>query len=81
MTQKPLIPRARATRDVYQIVEYYEAEAGAAVADRFAIALAEAYRHLSSYPGSGSPLLGEQLRRAGLRTWPLAGFPHLVFLF
>ena len=81
MTDKPLQPRASATRDAYRIVEYYEEEAGGPVADRFAAALEAAYRRLRRNPAIGSPLIGEACKRPGLRTWPVTGFPYLVCYF
>lgn len=72
---------AQPTRDAYQIVEYYEEEAGLAVADRFATALDAASKRLRANPAIGSPLIGETCKRPGLRTWPVAGFPYLVCYF
>jgi toxin ParE1/3/4 len=72
---------AQATRDAYQIVEYYEEEAGTAIGDRFTVALDAAYRRLRANPSIGSPLIGESCKRSGLRSWPVVGFPYLICYF
>ena len=81
MTGKPLRPRTSATRDAYRIVEYYEEEAGVAVADRFTAALDAAYKRLRANAAIGSPLIGESCKRSGLRSWPVKGFPYLICYF
>lgn len=81
MTTKLVRPRASATRDAYQIVEYYEEGAGTTVADRFTVALDAAYKHLRANPSIGSPLIGESCKRPGLRAWPVRGFPYLICYF
>lgn len=81
MINKPVRPRSSATGDAYQIVNHYEAEAGIAVADRFASALESGYRRLEATPAIGSPRAGERYNRPGLRTWPVKGFPYLICYF
>lgn len=79
MSVKPVVPRARARRDVEAAVEAYLNEAGEAVALGFVAALERAYRHLARHPGSGSGRYAHELDLPGLRVWPLRLYPYLVF--
>ena len=81
MTIKPVRPRAIATADFDDITDFYVAEAGIAVAQRFGAALTAAFDRLEANPAIGSPLIGEACKRPGLRTWPVTGFPYLVCYF
>lgn len=79
MIGKPIVPREQANRDVEDAVDHYLKEAGNRVALGFIDALERAYNHISRHPGSGSARYSVELSLAGLRAWPLRGFPHIVF--
>lgn len=79
MTGKPVVLRQRAQRDVDEAVEHYLAEAPAAIASAFIDALEDAFRHVGEHPASGSPRYAAELNLPGLRSWIVAGFPHLIF--
>lgn len=81
MTGKQVLSRVTATADFDRITDFYVDEAGAGVASRFGLALAEAYDRLSAHPAAGSPIAAQRYRRPGLRTWPVKGFPYLVCYF
>ena len=78
---RPVRPRAAATADFDEITDFYLAEAGVAVAQRFGLALAATYDRLEGNSAIGSPLIGESCALPGLRSWPVTGFPYLVCYF
>ena len=78
---KQVRPRPAATADFDAITDFYLAEAGVTVAQRFGSALTAAYDRLSGNPAIGSPLIGEACAHPGLRSWPVSGFPYLVCYF
>ena len=75
---KPVVPRELANRDVEEALEDYLSEAGARVALSVVDALERAYRHIGRHAASGSSHYAVELRLAGLRAWPLRGFPYVV---
>ena len=79
MTAKPVIPRAKARKDIDLAVEYYAGEADVDVAFSFIDALEEAYTFIGQMPAAGSPRWSHELNLPGLRTMRLKGFPWLVF--
>ncbi|WP_129662929.1 type II toxin-antitoxin system RelE/ParE family toxin [Phytoactinopolyspora endophytica] len=79
MSPKPVIPREQADRDVDDAVTYYVKEHAQQAALDLVDALQDAYAHVGRRPGMGSPLYSHELDIPGLRTWPLARFPYLVF--
>ena len=79
MTAKPIVPRELANGDVEEAIAYYLREASNKAALGFVDALETAYRHISRHPTSGSSRHAVELNLAGLRSWPLRRFPHLVF--
>lgn len=79
MTEKPVIPRAKARKDVDLAVEYYAGEASVDVAVSFVDALEEAYTFIGQMPAAGSPRWSHELNLPGLRTIRLKGFPWLIF--
>lgn len=79
MKFKRLVPRRQASQDVDDAVDYYLREAGIDVALGFVDSLEIAYRHLSRYPQTGSPRYAHELDLPGLRTWPVRGYPYLIF--
>ena len=72
---KPCLLRPRARQDRRDEVRYYRDEAGPRVASKLVDALQRALEQLGHNPGIGSPVLGQALGIAGLRTWLIDGFP------
>ena len=60
------------------IAHYLEA-GGSQVVLGFIDALQEAFEHIADNPRPGSPRHGHEVNLPGLRSWPLRGYPHLVF--
>ena len=79
MSAKPVVPRERALQDVDAALEYYLSQADARVALGFIRALEDAFRHIARHPATGSPRFAHELNLPGLRSWPLARYPQLVF--
>lgn len=78
---KPVRPRQPATADFDDATDFYTDTGGPSVAERFGAALTAAYDRLEINPAIGSPIIGEALRRPGLRTWPVSRFPYLILYF
>jgi toxin ParE1/3/4 len=76
---KPVIPRPRATEDAEEAVRHYIDADAAQAALGFIAALEQAYARLAVHPAIGSPRYAHELGLPGLRCWPLARFPYLVF--
>ena len=79
MKRKPIVPREQANCDVDAALAYYLSEAGEAVALGFIDALEKAYTHIGRHPATGSLRYAHELNLPGLRAWPLAHHPYLVF--
>lgn len=79
MSAKPVIPRQRALEDVDAAIDFYANEAGAYVALGFVDALESAYHFVAENASAGSPRWAYELGLPGLRSWPLKGYPWLVF--
>lgn len=79
MKSKPLVPRERALQDIGEAVDYYAADAGAEIAERFVEALESVLRAIASQPAAGSPRYAHELGMRGLRCRRLGRFPYLVF--
>lgn len=79
MSRKPVIPRGMARRDMREATIHYARTAGEAVAAGFVAALRSTLAAIADQPGAGSPRFGLMLHRPGLRSWPLARYPYLVF--
>ena len=79
MSDKPVVLRERAQRDIDEAVEHYLAEAGEAIALDFIDALEDARRRISEQPEGGSPRYAHELDIPGLRVRPIGKFPYLVF--
>lgn len=75
----PVVLRARARADIEEAVDGYRDQADAATAVRFVDALENALRKIGRHPAMGSPRYGLTLDLPGLRSWPLAAFPHIIF--
>ena len=79
MTAKPVVPRELANRDIDEAIANYLGEGAEQAALRFIEALERAYANIGRHPASGSPHYAHALNLPGLRFWPLARYPHLVF--
>lgn len=79
MSTKVVVPRKAANQDVHAALDHDLQEASPAVAHKFVDQLDKGYAHLARYPGTGLPRHGHALSIPGLRCWPVAGFPYLVF--
>ena len=79
MTNKPVVLRERARRDVDEAIEHHLAKARSEVALAFIDALEEAFRRMGEFPATGSPRYARELHIRGLRSWVVGGFPYLVF--
>ena len=79
MTTKPVIQRELAERDVADIIAYYLSQQADRAALGFIAALEQAYTHLGRHAATGSPRYAHELNLQGLRSWPLTGYPYLVF--
>ena len=79
MTPLPVVPRERANRDVDDAIAYYLSQGATDTALRFIAALEESYDTVARHPAIGSARWGDELDIPGLRSWPLADLPFLVF--
>ena len=61
MTNKPVVLRERARRDVDEAIEHYLAEARSEVALAFIDTLEEAFRRMGEFPATGSPRYAREL--------------------
>jgi toxin ParE1/3/4 len=69
----------RAHQDTDEQLDYYM-DTNPDAALRFHQAVQEAFREIAEMPGIGSPVALKNPRLAGLRRWPVTGFPkHFVF--
>lgn len=79
MTAKPVVPRTLATPDIDDAIAHYLSEDAGQAALGFIDALEQAYTHIGRHPTTGSPRYAHELNLPGLRFWPLAHHPYLVF--
>lgn len=79
MTAKPVILREQAHRDIDDAIAFYLGEGSESAALGLIDALEYAYTQISRHPASGSTRYAHELNLPGLRVWPLARFPYLVF--
>lgn len=79
MTDKPVVPRGQARRDIEQAVDDYASMADASTALGFVDALQNALQRIARHPAVGSPRHGLELDLPGLRSWTLKRYPYLVF--
>lgn len=79
MRAKPVIPRELANQDVDDAIAFYLSENAEKAALGFVDALEQCYAHIGRHPASGSPRYAHELNLPGLRCWPLANYPYLVF--
>jgi toxin ParE1/3/4 len=76
---KPVIPRARARRDIDEAVAYYLEHASERIALGFIDALERALAQVARHPASGSPRYAELLDLPALRAFPLRRYPFILF--
>lgn len=76
MTAVVVSPAAEA--DLGAIIDHYLIAAGIEVAAGFLTAWDRCMAHIAEFSASGSPRLAEPLDMAGLRVWPVKGFPQLA---
>lgn len=79
MRELPVVPRARASRDVDEAIQYYLQEGAASAALGFIDELEKAYGRLSRHPALGSTRYAYELDLPDLRCWSLGKYPYLVF--
>lgn len=79
MKAKAVVPRELARRDVDEAIAYYLDEQADHAALGFIDALEKAYLHIGRHPATGSSRYAHELDLPGLRSWPLTGYPYLVF--
>jgi toxin ParE1/3/4 len=76
---KPVRLRRFAADDIDGAVAYLRTEAGPQVAARLINATEAALPQVGRHPHHGTLLFSYELDFPGLRAWPLARFPYLVF--
>jgi toxin ParE1/3/4 len=79
MTTRRVTVRHSARQDIRQARDFYLREAGAPTAALFLDAIQAAFARIAEFPGIGSTRHAHELGLAGLRSYKLGGFPHLVF--
>ncbi len=74
--------RSNARHDILRQFEYYLIEQDAPLAaDRFVEAVEAAIAQVRTNPGIGSPKTTGNPTLAGLRSWPLKGFPEIRIFY
>ncbi len=79
MKRKPVELRRVAQRDIDEAVDFYIGQSAQEAAYRFIDEVERTMDHVSRHPEAGSPRYAQELGLPGLRHWPVAGYPHLVF--
>jgi toxin ParE1/3/4 len=79
MKPKPVVPRELANRDIQAAIDHYLGEAAEDAALGFVTALEAAFSHISAHPSSGATRYAHELELEGVRSWPLRGYPFLLF--
>ena len=79
MTAKPVVPREQANRDIVDPLAHYLSEGAESAPFGLINVLEQAYTSISRHPASGSQPYAHELNLPGLRLWPLARYPYLVF--
>jgi toxin ParE1/3/4 len=79
VTDRPLVPREQAVRDIDAAVAFHLEDGGATAALGLIDAVEQAFVHVASQAASGSPRYAHELNLPGLRSWPLSNYPYLVF--
>lgn len=71
-----LFVQAAAENDILGQIEWFAEHGLPHIANRFPIAVRRAIASLVAMPGAGSPKHIANSQLAGLRSWPVAGFPE-----
>ena len=79
MTTKLVVVSPQAQREIRQAAAYYRSEGGDVLALKWVAGVEHALKHVGHHAMSGSTRYAMLLKLAGLRFWPVRGFPHLVF--
>lgn len=79
MSDRPVVLRERARRDIEEAVEHHLATAGEAVALDFIDALEDACRWIGEQSANGSPRFALELDLPNLRFLAAGKFSHLIF--
>lgn len=79
MKRKAIVPRAVALQDVEDALTYLLHQQANLAAVKLIDALEAAYAHISKHPSTGATRYAHALDLPGLRTWPVTGFPYLIF--
>lgn len=79
MKAKPIIARVLANQDVDEAIKHYLDQDAAPAALGLIDALEQASAHISKQRATASPRYAHKLNLPGLRFWPLARDPYLVF--
>jgi toxin ParE1/3/4 len=77
--RKPVIPRTLALQDVDDAVAHLLQQQATDAALNLIDSLEVAYTHISKNAATGSTRCAHALDLPGLRTWPLTGYPYLIF--
>jgi toxin ParE1/3/4 len=75
----PVILRRAAEEGAQAAVDYYLREVDEDTALGFIDALEQALEFIPRNPAAGSPRYAHELNLPGLRSWPLKGYPHIIF--
>ena len=79
MKRKPVIPRALALQDVDDAVAYLLQQQATDAALNLIDSLEAAFTYISKNAATNSTRYAHALDLPGLRTWPLTGYPYLIF--
>ena len=79
MSPRPVVPRARAARDIEQAIALYLQQGAQSAALKFIDAVEVAFHRLAHHPAAGSPRLGQELDLPGLRLLQVRKFPYGIF--
>ena len=79
MRRRPVDLRQAAQRDIDEAIDFYLAREAHDAARRFIDEVEGALDHMCRHPEAGSPRYAQELGLPGLRHWPVAGYPYLIF--
>lgn len=79
MKSRRVVLREKAAQDVEEAVDYYLSPEAERAASGLIDALETAFAQIARFPTAGSPRYALELNLPGLRSWPLHGFPYLLF--
>jgi toxin ParE1/3/4 len=79
MKARRVVLRQQASGDVDEAIAYYLQQVSEQSALGFIDALARAFDQIGRHPAAGSSRYAHELNLPGLRSWPLARYPYVVF--